>query len=252
MPNHVTNILTIKAPTEVTLSHFLESINGDDVIDFNKIIPMPESLNITSGGYQDEAIIAFLTDNCKEELTPTIRKKIEHYGVKNHYDIDWVTKAYSRTAQTLAKNGPSKLYSFSSGTPRGYEKTLYDAGAIYTSNVDKYGHATWYSWCIDNWGTKWGAYDCSLSKDSKTSATLCFNTAWAAPNYVIDKLAQQNPRLAIHHEWADEDIGYNCGYVEYENGERVAEDDFELSSDPKEAFNFACEVLGFEPSEFDE
>jgi hypothetical protein len=26
-------------------------------------------------------------------------------------------------------------------------------------NLEKYGHKDWYSWCLGNWGTKWGDYD---------------------------------------------------------------------------------------------
>lgn len=52
MPNHVTNILTIGADKD-TVGHILQEIKTDKYdlgsIDFNKIIPMPETLRIESG-----------------------------------------------------------------------------------------------------------------------------------------------------------------------------------------------------------
>lgn len=54
MPNHVTNILTITGPEEL-VARIKSEISGvfDDgdpmYIDFNKIVPRPDTLNITSG-----------------------------------------------------------------------------------------------------------------------------------------------------------------------------------------------------------
>ena len=49
MPNHVTNVLTLHGEPE-QIRAMLEAIQYDDLgigsVDFNKIIPMPESLNI--------------------------------------------------------------------------------------------------------------------------------------------------------------------------------------------------------------
>ena len=49
MPNHVTNIIRLSGDSE-KIAQMLEEIKYDDVglgsIDFNKIIPMPEDLNI--------------------------------------------------------------------------------------------------------------------------------------------------------------------------------------------------------------
>ena len=47
MPNYVTNI--IYAKDVEALKKFTKKENGERVFDFNKIIPMPKDLNITSG-----------------------------------------------------------------------------------------------------------------------------------------------------------------------------------------------------------
>ena len=40
-----------------------------------------------------------------------------------------------------------------------------------------------------------------------------FLTAWNAPKPVMEKLSGMFPTVSIHHAWADEDIGHNCGGV---------------------------------------
>ena len=64
MPNHVTNRLTIHAEGK-QLEEILDAIKSDETgrgsIDFNKLIPMPESLNIESGTTTDRAIEIYLT-----------------------------------------------------------------------------------------------------------------------------------------------------------------------------------------------
>ena len=47
--------------------------------------------------------------------------------------------------------------------------------------------------------------------------SLRFLTAWAPPTPIVAKLVQLYPDLDFVHQWADEDIGYNCGEVEYHN-----------------------------------
>ena len=59
MPNHITNILKFKGDSE-QVHAMLDKIKSDELglgsIDFNKIIPMPESLNIEAGSRTDEAL----------------------------------------------------------------------------------------------------------------------------------------------------------------------------------------------------
>ena len=39
----------------------------------------------------------------------------------------------------------------------------------------------------------------------------------------MEKLAEMFPNVEIEHEWADEDIGHNCGRYRYQNGVRIEE-----------------------------
>ena len=64
MPNNVRNIITFDC-NEDRLKEILEQIQNDEFgigsIDFNKLIPMPESLNITSGSMEVNTISLYLS-----------------------------------------------------------------------------------------------------------------------------------------------------------------------------------------------
>lgn len=74
--------------------------------------------------------------------------------------------------------------------------------------------ADWFHWRVDNWGTKWNAYE----QEETIGNKMIFNTAWCPPTPVIDKLATMFPTLKITHRWASEDIGHCCGKRVYQNG----------------------------------
>ena len=46
--------------------------------------------------------------------------------------------------------------------------------------IEKYGHSDWYSWSVENWGTKWNADAQDWSGDD-THVTFWFDTAWSPP-----------------------------------------------------------------------
>lgn len=81
--------------------------------------------------------------------------------------------------------------------------------------VDKYGHADWYSWRLENWGTKWNAYE----QEINDNGDIVFQTAWCTPLEVIEKLSVLFPDAVFTVQYADEDLGYNCGEYQFTNGE---------------------------------
>ena len=127
-----------------------------------------------------------------------------------------------------------------------FEKIIPMPDNIYRGNLGAaeqklYGNNNWYDWSLANWGTKWDAYgydDCIDYSGDKD--TITFLTAWSAPHPVIEKLAEMYPTVKIEHEWADEDIGSNCGRRVYYDGERVEEYYPEYG---KESLEFAAGVM---------
>ena len=87
----------------------------------------------------------------------------------------------------------------------------------------KYGVVGWYDWGCRYWGTKWNACEtaCEINECEYGSvAVFTFETAWAAPLPVIERLAAIFPDIAFELTYADEDYGYNCGRFNYRDGEQ--------------------------------
>src|SRR5580658_6018867 len=68
------------------------------------------------------------------------------------------------------------------------------------------GHLDWYSWSVQNWGTKWNACRAEIDDNSEHGyAEITFETAWSAPVPVLQKMVEMFPRLTFRCEWRDED-----------------------------------------------
>lgn len=214
MPNYVTNLITFEG-NENEIKALLESIKADDgkygSIDFNKIIPMPESLNIESGSR---------TMRGSKMVLDFMAEKMLETGIVN--PTDEIVKEWQEShKETLSEDDTED----------------WQLGVQALNNVRDYGCPTWYEWRTNNWGTKWNA-DCTKSPlvdDNK----IYFLTAWEAPHKVIDELARMHPDIKIHHEWADEDFGYNCGECDYQNGTPT----YHYPQTDKEGYEFAAKVF---------
>ena len=191
MPNYVKNLLYLKGE-KAEIEKLLEYIRGneqEEMFDFNKVIPLPEELDIESSSILKNSFIVYSYVKhhaCSGEF----HKMIEANRRKN--------ETPDSCLERLQKTGRISM---------ALGRTAY-------KNKRKYGYIDWYYWCIDNWGTKWNAMDVLLDEDN----TLCFDTAWSAPRPVIKKLAELFPAVSIVHKWSDEDVGNNTGHIEFENG----------------------------------
>ena len=76
--------------------------------------------------------------------------------------------------------------------------------AQYDANIAKHGYATWYDFCVGQWGTKWdvGA-DGQPAQDIPGGLILSFDSAWAPPTGAYEKL---------------EDLGFSIRATYYEPG----------------------------------
>lgn len=199
MPNHVKNVVKMKGITALPL--FTVDDDGEKFFDFNKMIPMPESLDIESGSMTDECIIYYLTGRCIKKIWELESEKIDLIRKLVRGDNAWLAQIWERACKK--------------GAEVKEDREMYTKGRIYIDNHFKYGYTTWYDWCRTNWGTKWNAYEYSeIDAD-----TIEFETAWNAPEPVMKKLAEMYPDIEIEHKWADEDMGHNSGCCTYYKGE---------------------------------
>lgn len=167
MPNWIINKLSFEGD-EKRVEELMNKISTDEeLIDFQKIIPRPKSLDITSG---------------------------------------------ARTESTL------------------------EDGLITVENQRLYGHRDWYSWSIENWGTKWNTSETYLC-----DGEVVFVTAWSNPYPIILQLSQDFPDLLIKLKFADESIGSNCGEYHLKDSKVV----YQTEYDDVEA----CILWGYDPVE---
>lgn len=212
MPNHVRNIVKMKGITALPLFTEKEDYDGKMVpaFDFNKIIPMPESLNVESGSVEDTAIEV------------AMRR------------IGRMERRFERGR--VAPGMSDERHQTAIGICNKTEDELCELGLQYLSNQARYGATSWYDWCYKNWGTKWNAYE---NKQPGTD-TIIFETAWAPPEPVIAQLAKMYPEAEIEHWWADEDTGSNDGYAKYSGGEAVEFIEYESCSHEAYATYVLC------------
>ena len=70
------------------------------------------------------------------------------------------------------------------------------------ANVEKYGYANWYDFCVNEWGTKWdvGA-DGNPAQDIPGGLMLGFDSAWSPPIGAYEKLTDLGFRIrAMYYE----------------------------------------------------
>lgn len=246
MPNWVKNIVTIAGPAE-DIAKVLDLIRDKDPvcpngIDFDNVIPMPKRLNIVSGGYDRQYVALYLNTldgNERMRLHSLLKSRpVSWYGTYvNKYQesfrmwnipedkLKWMRERFKEDYRNISP------------------ESMEDVGKAYIDNIIDYGDDTWYEWCVKHWGTKWNACECKIGDDY-----LEFDTAWSAPFPVITELSRRFPDLSFHHEWADEDLGRNCGRSDIRNGLVVA--NYAFASDD-EAYEFACNMWGYDPEPID-
>ena len=73
-----------------------------------------------------------------------------------------------------------------------------------TDNPNKILFPSWYTWRVDNWGTKWDCYDVEDWSDNE----IRYFTAWSPASNFFLHVSMQYPDLTFHHAFADEGGGY--------------------------------------------
>lgn len=225
MPNWVENKLSYNG-NEEEIKEMLEKIRYDNAtigtIDFNKIIPMPKSLDIECGSRTDKGIE--MVKNYLENLPAELKGK-------------------EGTYEEVLED----LHNHSADISNEEEKKIWDVGVTAVDNLYKYNAPTWYEWCNDNWNTKWNACGYDENTDYSDSDFIWFQTAWSAPVPVIQKLSEMYPNIELSLQFADEDLGQNCGEMKFKGGNIIEE---YIPETRKEAIEFAAKVWEYDLSDF--
>lgn len=151
--------------------------------DLNKIIPMPESLNIESGTRTDRGLELYR----------------EYVRERENPPADFIEK-WKKIAEQ--------------------EPVEWDLGKRAYCNIQDFGVPTWHEWYLPNWGTRQNAYATQLDEEENK---VEFQTAGAPVPKILDALSQKYPDRTIHYRWASEDFGYDVGECKLKYGFRVWE-----------------------------
>lgn len=253
MPNHVMNKVQFIGDQK-RIDEILEAIKVDDIgigsLDFNKVIPMPECLNVESGSRTDEAISHYMSlINPYGHCIWNILQAEFEFGIK----IPEITVSqYQDLCNAICKERHT-IFLKNSLPFHQLKKDLVLDGEKYVNNFKQYQHTTWYGWCCEHWGTKWNSYGYKEDCPKFENNIIYFETAWNPPKPVIDKLAKMFPDVTIEHSWADEDSGYNTGKTTYTKGKKI---NFAIKDNTKESYelyaklwNEDLEYIGYQLTE---
>jgi len=76
----------------------------------------------------------------------------------------------------------------------------------------------WYDWRVQHWGTKWDVGDVHAAEGSATSVEFSFDTAWAPPTALIEKVSEDFPGLRFRLDYAEMGMCF-AGFEERQAGE---------------------------------
>ena len=178
MANYVKNIIVVRGSIEA-LQWFKLSVSMIHIpFDFSAVIPAPNPV-LARNGYCPEEDKAAM-DYFKGNITPEVRK---HLALWNYAE------------------GLKKL---------GQDLVMTKAG---------YGTTDPNEWKNKVWGTRTNAIDPEVVHLAHCSI-YTFATAWTIPLPLYKQLAADfdHADLSVNVLFADEDKGYNCGFVTFQKG----------------------------------
>ena len=191
MPNHVTTQCVITGPDKEleklrTTVISVPEKDDQETLDFNLIIPMPETLKSTTSGGDANLGIEVLTGKPKPCL-------FAGFGSHSYLDSQWI--------RDLGITNIDELRAWT-------EKVRPDdieAGKAAIVAHRETGFYDWYDWSIANWGTKWNSYNFSMDNDDVPDRlSFRFDTAWSFPGPIFEKLARIFPTVRFECTCFDE------------------------------------------------
>jgi hypothetical protein len=97
--------------------------------------------------------------------------------------------------------------------------TELEGGDILDHNGNAIGQAFTdggYSWCLQNWGTKWGDCDTEITVNDDY-LVLKYQTAWSPALEGLEQISAMFPTLTFQTDWVEEGWGF-IGAASFQNG----------------------------------
>lgn len=198
MPNHIFNTIKFKKEDRKKFEKFME----EDRLDFNKLVPMPKELEKIGGdcGEKEEILKEWEEFTKEVQINPS---NVDEYIEKFRNAVKAEPKKYPESAKSV--NLEPEEREWGGIFVPDFQYQMYRiAGKV------KYGFSSWYYWRLENWETKWNAYETDFDEEY-----LHFQTAWDTPLPIFEKMVSLNPDTWFQVKYCDEATGRNCGIVEY-------------------------------------
>ena len=223
MPNWVRTRLTFNGEKNrvAEIKELVKTTGKDDEgsgdtneFDFNKVVPMPEELDIVSSS-SGECGMRYLI-------------------LKDKHLISWTDddRSFMERMEKQKEKNPNR-----------FNEDI-KLGKKYLRNISKYGYKDWYNFRCDKWGTKWNSSEAEWIADNCVE----FETAWGFCYPIVQRISEMFPDVEIVFCFADEDCSANTG-----NGRMIAGNETDDTEYPKTGDKRAYEIyLDLHPEYEDE
>ena len=209
MPNYITN--TVKVKDMDVLKEKLLAVDecGNDIVDFNKLRPMPKEILDTIAGGCEWIVDKFgILAEYKNKQTDMVQPLLDSLYDAELTQAEFINKV-EETNNTFKFIACYNLYHITDVAEQ--KEKIHNVLKGYY-NLRKYGVRNWYDWSNEYWGTKWNGMETIVDEYNNT---ISFQTAWACPFPVLEELSKYTDFIV---SFADEDTGNNYGIVKFSNG----------------------------------
>ena len=173
----------------------------------NKLVPMPESLRITSGTSTDYGMAVVLFTEHDDDS-----------GLNKIKDYPWAKGMSSEDLCTYLVEKKSADI---------------EKGRQAISNIKNYGYKSWYEWSIANWGTKWDTGDdIQVNNVSEDCLSLYFSTAWSPPTRAFaNSFNEKFDKLYIELEYTEPGCAFEGTFIMEHGEESDDQREYDCSQD---------------------
>ena len=75
--------------------------------------------------------------------------------------------------------------------------------------MEAHGVDNWYDWAVNNWGTKWGAYETQMMEVTDTRMEYIFLTAWGPfHDEVLRVMSERFPSLKLALDYEEQGMAF--------------------------------------------
>ncbi len=205
MPNHVSQRITLCGPTEV-VNHFRRQhfTNGNEADCLEHIEDLKKTVDGDKELWRKGQAGETISDGDKYRYDWLVR-----IGGPYEYGPSKSILSEMARLERIRNNDLGDNFSLASFAP---QPPFIFNGSL-TGDRESQNNRNWYAHNRERYGTKWDAYSCDIKQevgeisDGKSKLVFYYETAWSAPEPILDMIAQAYPDLKIVIEYIDE--GWN-------------------------------------------